>query len=216
MPSGTIGAMGAFLQKLLDLIPEVTYDLISRMLPGGIVVASLASSYYPDAYGFSINTNAKSLDVAVFLALSYGAGLVVSTLAHLLYWLTWPAVWFVLSKWTDVNKTLLATLKTALNRDSKALDWKCPLNASAVLDRAHDFIKKEDPAQGLVVTKLSAEVSLVYGLSIASGLYAALNCGRYWLVPIILLVAGLLRSVRVWQRHASILQAVTSKAAGAS
>src|SRR5258707_9426518 len=113
MPSGTIGAMGTFFQKLLDLIPEATYDLISRMLPGGIVVASLASSYYPDTYGFSINTNAQSLEVAVFLALSYGAGLVVSTLAHLFYWLTWPAVWFFLSKWTDVNETLMETLKKA-------------------------------------------------------------------------------------------------------
>ena len=207
--------MSAFLQKLLDLIPEASYDLISRMLPGGLVVASLAS-YYSNAYGFSIDAKAEFLQITIFLALSYGAGLVVSTLAHLLYWITWPGVYLFLAKWTDVNTTLVETLKTALNRESKALDPWGPLNASVVLDRAHDFIKKEDPAQGLVVTKLSAEVSLVYGLAIASGLYTALNCGRYWLLPIVLLIAGTLRSVRVWQRHASILQAVTGKATRAS
>jgi hypothetical protein len=207
--------MGTFLQKLLDLIPEATYDLISRMLPGGLVVALLASSYFPDTYGFSINASVEPFEVAVFLVLSYGAGLVVSTLAHPLYWLTWPVVWVYLVKWTDVNEKLMNTLNKALSAESRKLDWKCPLNASVVLDRAHDLIKKEDTAQGLVVTKLSAEVSLVYGLSIASGLFAVLNCGRYWLVPIVLLIAGILRSIRVWQRHASILQAVTSKAARA-
>jgi hypothetical protein len=208
--------MSAFLQKLLDLIPEATYDLISRMLPGGLVVASLASSYFPDTYGFSINAKAESLEIALFLALAYGAGLVVSTLAHLLYWLTWPAVWFYLTKWTDVSVKLAETLKKALNSESEALDWKCPLRASVVLDRAHDFIKKEDAAQGLIVTKLSAEVSLVFGLSIASGLFAVLDCGRYWLLPIVLLIAGVLRSIRLWQRHASILEVVTKKVTRAS
>jgi hypothetical protein len=207
--------MGTFLQKLLDLIPEATYDLISRMLPNGLVIASLASSYYPDSYGFSISTSTEPFELVVFLALSYGAGLVVSTLAHPLYWCTWPVVWFYVTKWTDVGEKLSESLKKALNTESKALDWKCPLNASVVLDRAHDLIKKEDPAQGLVVTKLSAEVSLVYGLAIASGLFTILNCGRYWPLQIVLLVAGILRSVRVWQRHASILQAVNSKGAHA-
>lgn len=207
--------MGTFIQKLLDLIPEATYDLISRMLPGGLVVASLAS-YYPNAYGFSIDAKAEFLQITIFLVLSYGAGLVVSTLSHPLYWLTWPGIYLFLGKWTDVNTTLVETLNAALKRESKALDPWCPLNASVVLDRAHDFIKKQDPLQGLVVTKLSAEVSLVYGLAIASGLFAFLNCGQYWLLTIVLLIAGALRSVRVWQRHASILQAVTSKAVHAS
>ena len=204
--------MGAFLQKLLDLIPEATYDLISRMLPGGLVVASLASSYYPDTYGFAVNANSGSFEIAVFLALSYGAGLVVSTLAHPLYWLTWPAVWVYITKWTDVSEKLAETLKKALNSESKALDWKCPLAASVVLDCAHDLIKKEDTSQGPIVTKLSAEVSLVYGLAIASGLFTFLNCGRYWPLPIVLLIVGVLRSIRLWQRHASILQAVLNKA----
>ena len=213
--NGTLATMGEFLKKLLDLIPEATYDLISRMLPGGLVIAAFASSYYPDTYGFSINGSTEPFEVGVFLALSYGAGLVVSTLAHPLYWFTWPVVWIYLVKWTDVSEKLTDNLSKALNTESKALDWKCPLNASAVLDRAHDLIKKEDPLQGLVVTKLSAEVSPVYGLSIASGLFAIANC-RYWVLPIVLLGAGIIRSIRLWQRHATILQAVTSKAGRAS
>lgn len=208
--------MGAFLQKLLDLIPEATYDLISRMLPGGLVIASLASSYYPDTYGFSINAKTESFEIAVFLALSYGAGLVVSTLAHLLYWLTWPAVCLYLTKWTDVSEKLAESLKKALKSESEALTWKCPWAASVVLDRAHDLIKKDDTTQGPIVTKLSAEVSLVYGLAIASGLFTFLNCGKYWPLPIVLLLAGVLRSIRLWQRHASILQAVTNRATHAS
>ena len=206
--------MGDFFKKLLDLIPEATYDLISRMLPGGLVVATLASSYYTNTYGLSINESTEPFEVGVFLVFSYGAGLVVSTLAHPLYWLTWPLVWVYL-RWTDVSEKLTDNLKKALNAESKALDWKCPFSASVVLDRAHDLIKKEDPTQGLVVTKLSAEVSLVYGLSIASGLFAMVNC-QYWVVPIILLFVGLLRSVRLWQRHATILQAVIGKGNRAS
>ncbi|HLX80097.1 MAG TPA: hypothetical protein VKS43_05885 [Burkholderiales bacterium] len=202
--------MDTFFKKLLDLIPEATYDLISRMVPGGLVVAILASSYYPQTFGFSLNTNSETLAVTIFLVLSYATGMAVSTLAHPLYWGTWPFVYAFLATSTDANERLMTILKSTLKVDSLKLDWKCPLNASFVLDRAHDLIKTKDPTQGMVVTKLSAEVSLVYGLAIASGLYTVLNCYKFWPLPLVLLFAGFLRSIRLWQRHASILQAVSS------
>ncbi len=42
--------MDAF-QKVLDLIPEASYDLIARLLPGGIALASFASTYSVGFYG---------------------------------------------------------------------------------------------------------------------------------------------------------------------
>jgi hypothetical protein len=200
--------MDAF-QKALDLIPEASYDLIGRLLPGGIAVASVASFYSIDVYGFTIDSASGFLEVAIFLAVSYAAGLAISTLAHPLYWLAWML--FVYWLLPDVvTKTLSESLAKESGSQSLELKWNGPLDASFVLDRAHDLIKRKDPAQSLVVTKLSAEVSLVYGLSIATGLYALLSCGQLWVIPVALLLVGLLRSIRLWQRHASILQAVAS------
>jgi len=199
--------MDAF-QKVLDLIPEASYDLIGRLLPGGIAVASLTSFYSIDVYGFTIDSASGFLEVAIFLAASYAAGLAISTLAHPLYWLVWPFVYWFL---TDAaTKTLRESLNKASGSQSFQLQWNGPLNASFVLDRAHDLIKRKDSTQGLVVTKLSAEVSLIYGLSIATGMYAFLHSAQLWAIPAALLVVGFLRSIRLWQRHASILQAVTS------
>ena len=202
--------MDAF-QKALDLIPEASYDLIARLLPGGIALASFASTYSLGFYGFTIDGSSGFVAVAIFLVLSYATGLVLSTLAHPLYWLTWPFVYCILAKHTDAGQRLTEALDRALGTQSQKLEWKNPLGASVILDRAHDLIKKRDPSQGLVVTKLSAEVALVYGLSLATGLFSVLNCGRFWFVPVVLLVLGYLRSVRLWQRHATILQAVTAQ-----
>ena len=199
--------MDAF-QKALDLIPEASYDLIGRLLPGGIAVASLASFYGIDVYGFTIDSASGFLEVAIFLAVSYAAGLSISTLAHPLYWLAWSLFVYWL-----LPEVVTNTLTESLNKEgsqSPVLKWNSPLVASFVLDRAHDLIKRKDPTQGLVVTKLSAEVSLVYGLTIATGLYALLSCGQLWGIPVALLLVGFLRSIRLWQRHASILQAVAS------
>jgi hypothetical protein len=195
-------------QKVLDLIPEASYDLIGRLLPGGIAVASLASFYRIDVFGFSIDSASSFLEVTIFLAVSYAAGLAISTLAHPLYWLVWPFVYLLLPG--AALKTLRDSLNKASGSQSPQLKWNSPLDASFALDRAHDLIKTKDPAQGLVVTKLSAEVALVYGLSIATGLYALLRCSQLWVIPVALLLVGFLRSIRVWQRHASILQAVAS------
>ena len=194
-------------QKALNAIPEWTFDLIARMLPGGIVVATLSAHYNFKVFGVATMTEPKLPEVIVFLVLAYAAGLVISTFAHILYWLTWPFVYAFLSCCTDVIKDLPKVLGDE-NVRSRPLHWNCPLGASIVLDRAHDVIKTENAEQGSVVTKLSAEVSLIHSLSIASGLYAALNHCQYWQVPILLLFAGYLRSIRVWQRHDSILRAV--------
>ena len=200
--------MGAF-EKAVDLIPEASYDLIGRLLPGGIAVASLASFYGINFYGFTIDGASDFLEVAIFLAVSYAAGLAISTLAHPLYWLAWALfVYWLLPD--AASKTLTECQGKASSSQSPELKWNRPIDASFVLDRAHDLIKKKNPAQGLVVTKLSAEVSLVYGLTIATGLYATLSCGQLWGIPVALLLVGFLRSIRLWQRHASILQAIAA------
>ena len=199
--------MDTFLQKALDAIPEWTYDLIARMLPGGIVVASLTSYYNFQTYGFAIGKEAGLPEVVVFLALAYAAGLAISTLAHMLYWFTWPFVYLFLTYFTDVIDDLTKSLRE-LKIEAKKLEWYCPLHASVVLDRAHDFIKTEHAQNGSVVTKLSAEVSLLYSLSIATGLYAALNRNQILVISAALLFAGYIRSIRLWHRHESILRAV--------
>lgn len=194
-------------QKALDAIPEWTFDLIARMLPGGITIATFSAHYKFEAFGFAITAESKPLEVIVFLVLAYAAGLALSTFAHILYWVTWPAVNAFLSHCTDVIEDLPKVLGDEKGK-SKPLQWNCPIRASVVLDRTHDLIKTENTRQGSVVTKLNAEVSLIHNLSIASGLYAAFNCWQYWAVPILLLFAGYLRSIRLWQRHDSILRAV--------
>lgn len=194
-------------QKALNAIPEWTFDLIARMLPGGIAVATFAAYYKVGVFGFAITPKSEPLELIVFLALAYAAGLAISTFAHVFYWGTWPVVYAFLSSCTDVIETLPREIGDEKPKP-KPLQWNCPIGASVVLDRAHDLIKTVNAGQGSVVTKLNAEVSLIYNLSIASGLYSVLNGCQYWQVPMLLLFAGCLRSVRVWQRHDSNLRAV--------
>src|SRR5262245_30213699 len=126
--------MGA-LEKALNLIPEASYDLIGRLLPGGVAVASLASFYAVDVYGFTISSASDSLEVAIFLAVSYAAGLAISTLAHPLYWLAWALVVYWLLP-DEAAKTLSECQGKASSGQSLELKWNHPIDASFALDRA--------------------------------------------------------------------------------
>ncbi len=108
----------------------------------------------------------------------------------------------------------MADLKIVTNDQNLSLSW-CPLSGARALGLAHDSIKHRSTVERPLVIKLFAEVSLLYGLAISTAItcFILAGWGRYWIVPIAFLIAGLIRSVRTWYRHQSILNAIVSKAA---
>jgi hypothetical protein len=202
--------MATFLDKLLQLIPEAFYDLIGRILPGGIVLVAVGWSLPKPVPGITININAGGLELFLFVVLAYAVGLAVSTLAHVIHRLSWFVI-FPFLRAAQVPERLVADLKKATGHKDIVLNWN-PFNASAVLDLAHDCIKQRSAIERPVVTKLLAEVALLHGVAIAAaiGCLAKGDCGPYWWISGAFLVAGLIRSLRAWHRHQSILSALAN------
>lgn len=207
--------MTSFLDRLLQLIPEVSYDLIGRILPGGIVVAATAVSLDVRTRGINIGPEPGALELILFVVFAYAAGLAISTFDHVIHFFSWFAIFPILGC-SQVSARLTADLRTVTKDQNLSLNW-CPLSGSTALGLAHDFIK-QNAIERPVVTKLFAEVSLLYGLAIAAAIACSIAAtwGTYWLVPVAFLLAGLLRSLRTWYRHQSILNAIVNAKTQAS
>ena len=181
--------MGTFLERLLQVIPEAAYDLIARILPGGIIVAAFVPmSIHSDLDG--------TLKLIVFFVLAYAVGLAVSSLAHVIHLLAWLFPVSQILRIGGVRQRL------GEHDAEMAGKWLNPLRAEAALDRIHDRIKQCSTERQIVI-KLFAEVSLLYGLTIAMILAPFVTGG--WMF---FLAAGIIRSARVWFRHESILRAI--------
>jgi|GEM_PF-3885806 len=198
--------MSELLTNLVKSIPEISYDLISRMLPGGIVVAALVSS--PGIAGATIPAPDNIVSIGVFLALAYAVGLAISSIANLIHILFW---------WFPIWPALYLSRKLDNSLDEfQGLSWKNPIYAMGALGVAHERIKSSMEKERALVVKLFAEVALLYCLAIA--LLIVLGTTLTWrLFPInvpffawasvFFFVAGALRSIRTWYRHAHILRA---------
>ncbi len=81
--------MSDFLEKLFQLIPEALYDLIGRILPGGIVVATVAVSLDIRARGVTIGVDPGTLELFLFAVFAYATGLAISTFAHAIHFVSW-------------------------------------------------------------------------------------------------------------------------------
>jgi hypothetical protein len=195
--------MSSFLEKLFQQIPEVFYDLVGRILPGGIVVATATK-----VHGIAIGTDSGFLELVLFTLLAYPSGLAISAFAHLIHLLSWYVTKPIL-EWSQISKRLMTDLKTITSDQDITLTWN-PLRGAAILDRVHDFIKQRSPVARPVVTKLFAEVSLLYGVAISTAIACVSieGYGKFWLFPAAFLLAGLIRSLRTWFRHQSILNAI--------
>lgn len=69
--------MSSFSKKLFQQIPEAFYDLLGRMLPGGIVVATAIK-----VHGIAIDIDSEVLVFALSVELAYASGLAISAFAH--------------------------------------------------------------------------------------------------------------------------------------
>lgn len=202
--------MSDFLDKLFQLVPEALYDAIGRILPGGIVVATVAASLDICVRGITVGLDPGTLELLLFAVFAYATGLAISTFAHVIHFVSWFAVFPILRS-GKVSERLIADLKTVTNDANVSLNW-WPLSGARALGLAHDSIKHRSTVERSVVIKLFAEVSLLYGLAISTAIHCCMlaSWGRYWLVPTAFLIAGLIRSLRTWYRHQSILNAIVN------
>ena len=203
--------MSGPIDKLFNAIPEASYDLISRILPGGIVVSAAISAKIP-LIGFELAKSFTISESVIFLALSYVVGLAISSLVHLIHVMMWPLMCKFLH-WGKINESLPNFLKLTNKKNSSEaylINWKNPFLGQSVLARAHDIIKHLSSEERPVVLKLFAEVSLLFSFSIGL-LISLIIIGRgkeYWLLPASFFVAGFIRSISTWYRHNSILGAI--------
>ena len=208
--------MSDLLKDLLKIIPEASYDLIARILPGGIIIATAASAEVP-LVGLKVTGALSVQQTVVFLSLSYAVGLAISSLIHIFHFITWPLIYLFLHRGKVDIRFIESLKKTKYNGENSInLEWNKPSLAQAILGRAHDIIKHMSPSERPVVVKLFAEVALLYSLSIASlvALLITHDLSRYRIVPLAFLIAAIFRSFRTWSRHATILDALmTPKAA---
>ena len=200
--------MGKFLEMLLQAIPEGTYDLIGRILPGGIVIAGVVTAQNLQIRSLFVGADVSALGVVVFCAFAYATGVAISTFTHLVHYVTWIAL-FPILRGTRIAARITSDLSKVANDNNLTLGWN-PLTGENVLGYAHDCIKQRSPTERPVVTKLFAEVSLLYGLAIATIVALSLigALGKHWPVPVAFFVAGFIRSLRTWYRHQSILNVV--------
>ena len=183
--------------------------MIARLVPGAMLVAVLSSAAgFPDlTIPAQDDPVRKIVFFAVFAAAAYSAGLTVSALSWILSALGWFVVYPILKYAGSVD-----TLTSAFTRHSlqaPPLAWANPLVAMDVFARAHDHIKAHAHEERGVVMKLAAEVTLLYSLTIAFLVVGVCMKwpARYFVVPLALFTGGIIRSVRTWQRHATILLA---------
>lgn len=202
--------MANLLEKLLSAIPEAGYDLIARIIPGGLVIAAAISKNKFPLPGVTTDGSLTITEVIVFLSLAYAAGLAISSIAHGFVFLTWYVV-FPILKAGKVDERLMHAIKLARqdNNQNLELNWN-PLLADGLLSHVHDIIKSRGVEERPVVMKLLAEVLLLYSLTIgmAAVLLITQEFPKYWLIPAAFLLAGIFRSVRIWTRHISILDAL--------
>jgi hypothetical protein len=206
--------MAAFFNKLLRAIPEAFYDLIARILPGGVVVAAVLMR----SQNVPINLEVTANETIVFLAFAYAVGLATSTLVHLVHLPTWPLIYRCLER-GGVRLPLEAHVQKSLD-PGLSIDRNSGLKAEAFLDRVLDHIKQV-PKERPVIVKLLAEASLLYSMFIA---FAVAMLTTVTSVPtlvsiglgaaaIMFFAAGFVRSARVWFRAHSILAAITTRQA---
>lgn len=168
--------------------------IISRELP--LWVCAVAASYDLRIQGLSLGTTSSTLEVVVHGASAYAVGVAISTLAHLIHWPTWFLV-FPALRFGGVPDRLARILKTATNTSDLTLNWN-PIKAEALLDHAHDLIKQKIPSERLWVTKLFAELSLLYGLTVATTVACLLvgNSSTCFVASVAFFVAAVIRSIR--------------------
>lgn len=203
--------MSELLKVLTEKIPEASFDLISRILPGGIVVAAvIVSQHYSgfvSALGITLVRPFDLVSIIVFAAFAYAVGLVLSALARLPNFLFWFIVFRILKAGgvdADIKKAFYDLGLGFIN-----LSYN-PSNALRVFDRAHDYIKSKSSQERSVVIKLAAEVGLLYNLLVSVFIVALLcNVSQLFWILLVLVLAAVIRSVRIWHRHASILAALS-------
>jgi hypothetical protein len=201
-----VSYLSDLLKGAIDKIPEVSFDLMSRMLPGGIVVAALVSSQRLSALGITTTKPSDITDIVVFSIFAYALGLAVSALARLCN----DVAWFFVLPYLKLGGVTEGMKQAFFNLGLENIDlgWN-PANAMRVLDCAQDYIKSKSAKEGDLVLKLSAEVGLLYNLVVAVS-FAGLLLNDWSLellvVVSLLFLAGVIRSSRIWYRNISILQ----------
>lgn len=212
--------MSELFKSTIESIPEVSYDLFSRILPGGIIVSAFIARFQVGAVvPYELN---ETIGMVIFLFVSYAVGLIISAYGHTFHWVLWPAVYLLLEL-NKRDKTYSDAKNYLYDNNSKKLlvEYEdlsgCSFFASTkLLDNIRSFITDAAPEKEKLLVKLFTEVALLYNLAIATFI-AGILVIPYWcmleisgdyfsalflfirvisLIPVILFFAGIICFVR--------------------
>ena len=160
------------LKSIPSLIPEVYYDLISRVPAGCILLAGLAGLVLDrNRNGFldgvsKLNGSAVIAGSLLYIMAGYAAGLLLSSCGALLTDWYWPRLFRNVA--SHYNDTLQLAIKLfqvgdpqAKNICSSLKDWEC----RSIYRQTHDYLKRNDMEAKLVIPKIQAEAALAANLA---------------------------------------------------
>jgi len=174
-------AEGDSIQKGVGAVPEFYYDLISRVVPGGlfILVGALTFGTQPQFEAFAKAAHElqglgfATVFLVVFAAGGYFAGMLLTPLGWVLALPTRTPVWYASrKKYAD----LIGYLRSILGESTSATSigyWEYDR-----LDRQmHDILKDRNSQAKIFLPKLRAEAGLCHNAAGAVLLWLALEFG---------------------------------------
>jgi len=190
----------------LQLIPQVFFDLIARVIPGaaGIVACLLLSnttweSALNNTLGASFTTNSSTLGFLIFLAASYVAGQVISPAAKLIQRLGESVSLSWLAE--CIRKLGDAMPDSWAAKSIRRLAKSVPLQKLAdKRNGAYDRLRLRHAESGALCAKIRAEFTMHNGLSavlfFSAVLYPLRGKEWHWLMLCVLFFGALLTAFR--------------------
>lgn len=162
------------LSKLQKIIPEFHFDLISRIVPGFVLLFLMAQWAVGDRTPadagktlFNPSLQWTWTSGLLVIPLSYVLGLFCSAISRLVSWPAELIIWRTISKedrkWT--SEQVQALLKT------EDVDYNSR-QFMRLFDPIHDYLKERKESQSTLLSKLVAEVGFFYTLCTGLALFA--------------------------------------------
>jgi len=162
-------------KEIIDLIPEVYYDLIARVTPGAIFLIGLSFLYSQNLVHLIKQTSLKTQlgFLIVFFLLSYFLGILFHSISRNFFYSFWRMAWKALKEEDKIRiEDMLSPIGCIISVEEDPLYYDYHM---------HSYIKAKDPSLGSVVAKMRGEAFLFSNLSI--GLYILILIAIFYSFP---------------------------------